>query len=442
MHQGAVSYFDTTDLRLLQAGIVVRRTSGGWRLDAGEHKQRWRDPEGMPPDELLRLLEPWAPEGVEPVLRLSIVRTEHEILDADAILRLALGDDQVRATPFGITLTTSRWRTLRLERGLAGTEQDLQQAADELVRDGAVLRPGGSSALATAVHGHPRRQPAATAGQALGEYLRAQCDALAGGHFAVSQNPFDDEPAAEPPEAVHKTRVATRRLRATLRSFGELFDACDAARLEAELVWFAGVLGPVRDLEVLRSRLAHAVAELAPELVVGPVGQQIDSFLKVELHQAATALLDALAGQRYRELVGELARWRTAPPFTELAALPATSLRRQVDAAEQALAKRLSRASRDPQDERLHSARKAGKRARYAAEATAPVLGKRASTLVASAERLQTVLGEHQDAVVTIEVLRRIADQLAAEGQNTFSYGVLVAEQQRRATESAAAARG
>ena len=53
------------------------------------------------------------------------------------------------------------------------------------------------------------------AGAVLLDYLTAQCDAITAGHFAVSFKPFEPEFTLEPHEAVHKTRVATRRLRAS-----------------------------------------------------------------------------------------------------------------------------------------------------------------------------------------------------------------------------------
>jgi CHAD domain-containing protein len=117
-------------------------------------------------------------------------------------------------------------------------------------------------------------------------------------------------------------------------------------------------------------------------------------------------------------------------------------LAQYVAAAEHKLAKRMKRAAGNHTPaEQLHQARKAGKRARYAAEAAAPALGKRASTVAKRASRLQTLLGEHQDAIVATELLRRIADQVADEGQNAFSYGILVADQRRIAAASAQAAR-
>jgi CHAD domain-containing protein len=451
-------YYDTAELNLTRAGFTVLRTDTEWQLRAGSSElirpvgrvsiERGTSEERSElttlPNEFANLLAPWAPDGLHEVLRLRIARSSYRSgeLDGEVPEVVAeLFDDEVYTHPNGIELVASRWRQLSLKSGPIGSAKQLKELSDELVGDGAVQRPDGHSNLAIAVFGHPLRSAQPSAGDVIGDYLRAQCDALAGGHLAVSTSPFDDAPDTEPPEAIHKTRVATRRLRAALKTFGALFDTAAVAQLEEELVYYAGVLGPVRDLEVLRSRLSRAVADLPVELVIGPVAEQIDSYLRQELDQAVRALLASYGTARYRALVLDLARWRTEPPFTEPACERAGALAGYVRAAERSLSKRLSKAHADSQDEKLHSARKAGKRLRYAAEAARPVLGKQAGDLATYAEHLQTVLGEHQDAVVAQEVLLRIAEQVYRDGQNPFSYGVLAARQHRLAIESVAAAR-
>jgi CHAD domain-containing protein len=193
----------------------------------------------------------------------------------------------------------------------------------------------------------------------------------------------------------------------------------------------------------LRVRLARAVDELPAFLVVGPVADQIDAVLLSELHHHAEVLLRTMREPRYHTLLDELAQWRTDPPFTDAAYGPAAeTIGPYVDEANRLLAKRMRKAGhKNVPDEKLHSARKAGKRARYAAEASADVLGDSAHDVASAASRLQTLLGEHQDAVVATALLRRIADQVAEDGHNAFTYGFLVAEQRRAAEDSAKAAR-
>src|SRR5205814_904325 len=83
-----------------------------------------------------------------------------------------------------------------------------------------------SSKLSRALHGLPDASEIepGTAARAIADYVYTQCDALTAGHFAISLKPFEPEATVEPHEAVHQTRVATRRLRALLRTFAPLFE--------------------------------------------------------------------------------------------------------------------------------------------------------------------------------------------------------------------------
>jgi CHAD domain-containing protein len=97
--------------------------------------------------------------------------------------------------------------------------------------------------------------------------------------------------------------------------------------------------------------------------------------------------------------------------------------------------KHLERACRaitdDSPDEIVHAARIRAKRARYAAEALAPLVGAPARRFGRAAARLQDVLGEHQDAVVAEAWLR---DAARSSPSTAFVAGLLVArERQARA---------
>jgi CHAD domain-containing protein len=76
-----------------------------------------------------------------------------------------------------------------------------------------------------------------------------------------------------------------------------------------------------------------------------------------------------------------------------------------------------------PADPELHRIRILAKRARYAAEAVAPVAGKAADAFARAAAKLQTILGEHQDSVTAQAWLRgaRIS------GRRAFVAGELIA---------------
>ena len=89
--------------------------------------------------------------------------------------------------------------------------------------------------------------------------------------------------------------------------------------------------------------------------------------------------------------------------------------------------KRLDQA--DGEVEKLHRARKAIKRLRYAGELTEPVDGK-AGRIARKAKHLQTELGEHQDAVVSAAFLARLGASVGTRpGDNGFTYGILMADE-------------
>ena len=76
----------------------------------------------------------------------------------------------------------------------------------------------------------------------------------------------------------------------------------------------------------------------------------------------------------------------------------------------------------------LHSARKAAKRARYAAEAARPALGRPAKRFAKRMKRVQQLLGDHQDSVVAREALRELATQAHTAGEAAFTLGCCTAQ--------------
>jgi CHAD domain-containing protein len=231
---------------------------------------------------------------------------------------------------------------------------------------------------------------------------------------------------------IHSTRVAARRLRSTLRTFRATVDSDRAEALSVELAWFAGLLGEVRDREVLEARLLADLSELPSEVVVGPVAAHIETELTTGRKAAWDDVIDTLNTDRYRILLAELHRWRSEPPLTSAADLPADKVTKYVKRATRKLDKRLGRAieakrAHDPgADHLLHQARKAGKRSRYAVELAEPVLGKKAHKVIDDRKALQDVLGEYQDSFVAADFLRTQGIRLGLRsGHNGFTYGLL-----------------
>jgi CHAD domain-containing protein len=258
-----------------------------------------------------------------------------------------------------------------------------------------------------------------TVGELVAAYVAAQCDVLASNDVGIR--------TGTPP--VHKTRVAARRLRSTMRIFSDVFDGAAAEELDNELQWYADLLGQVRDRDILSSRLTHQIAELPPEQVRGQVERKIIETLAAQRQQAVNRLNRGMRTARYKHLVQLLRGWRAAPPFTEAAAEDITAAIKYVEKAKQTADKRLRKAG--DEIEKLHRARKAMKRARYAAELVEPA-DSQMKSIEREAEELQTVLGEHQDATVSAAFLATIsADR---DGQvDGFTYGILLANELNRA---------
>ena len=253
------------------------------------------------------------------------------------------------------------------------------------------------------------------------------------------------QPLRDGADVVHRTRVAVRRARSTLRVYADLFEPGSAQRLDEELRWWAAILGRVRDLEVLERRLEQRLAALPTELVLGPVRARLAEAIASRAQPARSALAEALNSPRYRALDELVRDWHRDPPFTAAVDRPAKKVGAFVTRAERQADRRLHRARRavrrqDGQaDALVHAARKAVKRHRYALEVAQPVSGKQAGRFIERCSKLQTRLGEHQDAVVAATFLWELATATGSTAGSTgFTWGVLYAGQRAEGARVAA----
>lgn len=303
------------------------------------------------------------------------------------------------------------------ECGEAGGANVLTKVGKCLANAGARPSPHATKLgrALTATDHAPSVDSRAKAERALTEYLDAQVQAIVAGDVWLRRGL----------DPIHPTRVGIRRFRSTLRVFGTFWDTAARTRLDTELFWYAGVLGEVRDRQVQRKRFAEKVAELPSELVMGPVAARIEGDLLAEQHRHLDHAMVVLGSDRYRELPATLEQWRTDPPFT--APVDSASVRKATRKAGRKANKRLTAAVADTGDAELHRARRAAKRARYAAELARPVLGKKkAKKKVAKYKKVQEVLGEHQDSVVATETLRALGARAGSTpGENGFAFGLL-----------------
>jgi CHAD domain-containing protein len=274
-----------------------------------------------------------------------------------------------------------------------------------------------------------------TAGEVVLGYIAVQAARLRTLDLAVRR---------DKPDSVHQMRVTVRRLRAALQSFTTVLPKDKTGHLQAELKWLGGLLGEARDAEVLTDRLAAGLAAVPQELVLGPVQARVSiHFAPVEA-KARRELLAGLDSERYRALRDELGKLLDHPPLTPEAAEPAARvLPRSVGRAYRRTRRRMRTAEQAPageaRDLALHEARKAAKRARYAAEVAQPGLGKkdgkRARRFAQGMKRVQSVLGDHQDAVIGMTATRDIGVHAHLAGENAFTFGLLQARNHQQALE-------
>ncbi|HEX8510405.1 MAG TPA: CYTH and CHAD domain-containing protein [Propionibacteriaceae bacterium] len=427
------TYYDTAESDLQQLHLTLRRRVGGpdagWHLKLPSGPARTEIHSGsrartVPKGLAAPLFGVTRGQELAPIATISTTRDVVQLLDAGGTLLAEVADDQVRSATLGSEATLRSWREVEVELGPAGDEELLTTIGDRLVEWGA-RRSASVSKLSQALGRVDQVAPEETSvGSVVKLYLGTQVTQIVRGDLGLRLG----RPVGHPP------RVAVRRLRSTLRVFADVFDPEQAAALESELVWFAGLLGEVRDREVLSERLLRQVGELPPEFVLGPVAAHIESVLHQEQTRHLERALDAMRSDRYLALLDSLHRWRVDPPVTEAAQQGAAELKRYVKKAERKLFRRLATAGGDV--EALHSARKAGKRFRYAAELSEPALGKKAAKSVEHGKALQELLGEHQDSVVSSMFLRSQGAAAGADpGQNGFTYGILLAMEWQRAAD-------
>ena len=258
------------------------------------------------------------------------------------------------------------------------------------------------------------------------------------GTHAAALRALDPDVRRDAPDSVHQMRVAARRLRSTLRAYRTIVSSPATQHMRDELKWLGGVLGEARDNEVLGDYLQARLADLPPELVLGPAQARVRAHFAPREASARNVFADALNSARYFTMLAELDRLLASPPLAA-AAEPARDVLPQAVARAYRRTRRAVRRARraDPgpaRDAALHEARKAAKRARYAAEAAEPALGKKARRFAKRMKAVQSALGEQHDAVTARGVAREIGVRAHLAGENAFTFGLL----QERADRDAA----
>ncbi len=415
------TYYDTAEHALVAQRVTLRRREGdadtGWHLKVPAAAARTEirlpiEAGDDVPEELARLVAGLSlGTALQPVATIATTRRITRLIDGGATVA-EIADDSVRGDSLGEAAHHSEWREIEIELG-SGDEALLRKLSKALVAAGARASKSRSKLARALGTEYPVERARDEATQLMAAYLQEQFGALSAGDIGLRRGQ----------DPIHDTRVAIRRIRSTFRVFEPSLNA-DAQLLEPDLSWYQDLLGDVRDHDVQRARLARKIADLPPELVLGPVAADVENALLAEQLHARARLAEGLDSERYRSLMLRLRACAADPPMRTH--VDVYNLLRDADDARRKARKRLKRGANKRNLELLHRARKAGKRARYAAELTQVAAGKSAVKRIAHLKDLQDALGELQDSVLSADHLRRLGSTLGAKARrNGFTFGLL-----------------
>src|SRR6202140_1889267 len=431
-------YYDTPDLRLARWGVSLRHRAGeGWTLKLppatapgspqGALLERdelvFQGGAKKPPQAAVDVVRAYVRKAeLVPVARLSTVRRRVRLVDA-AGARVAEVVDDEGSVRDGRRVA-ARFREIEVE--VMAQPDGANGIVDPIVLR---LRSAGAGAPdPTPKHiralGPRALEPPEVAAQPVDadspardviKHVFAESIASLMKHDPLVRTSGD-------PEAVHQARVATRKLRSHLRTFGPLLDPEWTEPLRSERGWLALGLGAVRDREVLLERLRERAKTLPPS-DLRSAGSLLH-VLEEEIETLRTKLMTELSSMRYIDLLDRLVSAAHVPATLPEADEPASKVLPPLAAGPwRRLRSAVKQLPETPTDPELHRIRILAKRARYAAEAVAPVAGKAADAFARAAAKLQTVLGEHQDSVTAQAWLR----SARLSGRRAFVAGELIA---------------
>jgi CHAD domain-containing protein len=409
-------YFDTDDLRLAGWGCSLRfRSDEGWtvKLEPStqgsviEREERLfaGQADALPPEAFDTVRAYVRESRLRPVVRLRTVRRP-------LALRRETGED-VGELVLDEVVVVERSRVtdrfLEVELELANGVQE--SAATPIVRRlraaGAGppdLTPKYARALGDRAPAGPEVSPPDIGpGSTSGDVVQAAIAASVARMLRHDPGIRIDRDS----EDVHQARVATRRLRSDLQTFGALMDPAAAGELRAELRWLARLLGALRDTDVLLARFRARTEALSAQ--DRPAARALVRGLRRSRVRALRDLMAAMRDERYARLLERLVAEARDPSVLRTASGPAEELVGMLEARAAAIRETAGGLGEEPPDAGLHGVRIAAKRLRYAAEALAPVLGKPVPRVAKSAAGVQSVLGDHHDAVVAGGWLRERA---------------------------------
>jgi triphosphatase len=408
-------YFDTDDLGLKRAGMVLRLRDGGdgtstldvkWTPDPAQGMFKRGElavscPGGKPdtglfdPKTRKRLARAIGDNALTPVFETRVKRKITDVSHRDATIEVAVDD--------GVIVAGAR------ELAVAEVELEIKAGNDAALYDYAiamqrelplVLDFTSKSERGYRLLAGEAPQPVKAVAPSYDK--SASRDAVINAMLSATLAQFVGNWAplleTDAPEAVHQLRVALRRMRSALRIVEKASPSPELAGLRDEAKRIASSFGEARACDVfLEAALAGPLQPASR-----PAGsEELLAVIATRRRNAYAAARAALQDAATGVFVLELQRFLAGDG--RVAGEPALSARDFARHSLDALHAKVGARGRDMPDladEERHKLRIALKNLRYAAEFFAPLFGhsKRTLKLVQHASRLQDLLGAHNDA--------------------------------------------
>ena len=388
------TYYDTTAYDLAHARITLRhrieRGKKAWQLKIplGDDRQEVEMAGNQvdPPASLRSLLLlHLGPRKLVPVVTLRVWRTALLVRHGRVpIAEIAL--DTVSVVKDGRTI--QRFRELEIEQR-QGDEASLRSLEQRMREAGASDHDGRPKFFRALSLSAPTPASQPEPDKPVSEHLKWALARHVG--WLLAHDPGTRLGTAS--EGLHQLRVATRRLRAVLRTAQPILLPLWATSLQQELDWLSDLLGPARDLDV---QIAYFTDEsTALDARDRKLLAQFIAHLRTQREAVQQMVRSELTSARYLELIRRLQQAAQDPSVMES---PLT-VRQLAKRAFKKLRKVIHRLGPSPSDTQIHKVRIKTKRARYAAELARSSVGKPAIRFIKSARTVQDLLGIHQDAI-------------------------------------------
>jgi CHAD domain-containing protein len=284
-------------------------------------------------------------------------------------------------------------------------------------------------------------------------------------------------------EDIHHARVLTRRLRAAIRSLSEVFgaqhfvvsssdlefavagkvdsirvangtvralnrnssrqatasarDADDRkeVRLQDHMKWLAGLLGGLRDLDVLYERLWGNLSlwKIQDQSAAERLLARVEEERELARHRISEAFRSAQFGVLVL-LLGDFDRFLPTDVSIPRKRLK-RSLRKSCTRAWRRVRRDVKRLQRGATSDELHRLRLVVKRARYTFDFASAVVGAPAKTHASKLAKLQGILGEHQDASMEISWLERFTQEGGDPAAAELAKQLILAQREVQVTQ-------